>query len=333
MKSRSTRFWMALAALCVVLFLIVVVDKSFTKEHPRMGAHDAGDAITGIPAPNVVNTTGNVDNQIGDLVQEREATLRTSEAGRALLDGSKDPKAFVRSPFSHGVPYAEVRRRLRHDDLPVLYAMLKDPGQASYWHRIAETIAYLSNKGDQPSIEALTEYARRPVDWNIFPEKERWFAGMGKVRALSWLGLIGDEETLNGLQKSLSHEGAQEMGRQWLSGSLPPPWDKDPEQAVANLRGYAAIGLIYSGQPERVKIVEALYATENARSQETKKVDNFYNALVTAMAERELIEKINLQGRLRLTGEGGAEGSALEPFILKHAWYLSGQKASNRAGG
>lgn len=259
---------------------------------------------------------------ISSMRQDALRGLDEAVGQHLYKSGGSTPLAVIKMPWEHGVRYDDVRQLLDTDDLLELYELLEDPQYQEYWHRTAEVIAYLSDRPNEKTADVLLAYSRRQDDWSKLPEQRRWFEAMGKIRALSWVGMTGTQRHQEILRKVLDEQGAIAFAEDWINGPLPAPWNEDRSQAVANLQGYAAIGLVYAGGQENWTAVEHLYRMEHKACIEEQRVTQLYNGLITAMAERDVIEEVGLDRWMEYSGQGGDREEVLQPHIFNYAWHL-----------
>lgn len=218
------------------------------------------------------------------------------------------PVGLAKTRWPHGVDYKIVRKVLTVEDLPALYQALEDKNMRPYWHRVAELIAYVSNRPNNESAEALLRYARRSDEWWALPEKRQWIALMGKVRALSWVGLVGDVEKYGGLlREALNREGAIEFAAQW-KGEV-------PNDLVDSIQGRAALGLLYAGGPENLKLIDEAY--ENAKRNYQTMRGSLVNELVSAMAIKAFVQEHGLESWLELQGDH-MMFTTLSPYVRRY---------------
>lgn len=256
-----------------------------------------------------------VDSEI--LRQADEAVDKT------LFDSrNSDPREFVKLEWYSGVHYKTVRRLITDDKLPVLHELLKDRNYAQYWDKVALLIGYASD--DPCSVPVLLEYFQRDDSWNwTFIDRAIGIPRIaGKISALVWIGKIGGDEADTVLREAVTEEGALRLADAWIDGNLLETSSSygNKENVVTLIRCRAAQGLAYSGKPENIDIVKRLYAEEDARCREDKKVTKLYNGLVDAMSTQAFIADNSRENLLESHGED--QHSLLRPYIRKYAWNL-----------
>jgi prepilin-type processing-associated H-X9-DG protein len=117
---------------------------------------------------------------------------------------------------------------------------------------------------------------------------------MSKIRVLVWVGKIGGEEATRFLRQALTREGAEELARAWINGPL-TGYFSGKEQALNLIQGRAAVGLVYSQDPENIALVEKKYrdclANYRRKHSAYPPADmRLLFGLTDAVAGRELIE-------------------------------------------
>ena len=119
---------------------------------------------------------------------------------------------------------------------------------------------------------------------------------MGKVEAVSFLGLAGGEDAGKVLRELFTEEGAAALVEGWRDGERPASFGMDRDRAVALVRGRAAMGLVLAGRAEDVARVEKAYRAEDAECRKKQASTKLYNELVSAVAARDLIAAKGLEG-------------------------------------
>ena len=86
---------------------------------------------------------------------------------------------------------------------------------------------------------------------------------------------------------------------------------------------------IVKTKPENINIVKRLYEQTHADYKATKKIDCFYNSLVSAMADQAYIEENGREARFNLWGSG-QEAAALDASIKKYHWHFQEKYGTNQ---
>lgn len=233
-----------------------------------------------------------------------------------------DPVTYTtKIPFSHGASYVHIRNSLSKDDLPTLYTMLKAPQHATHWHMIANTIALLSDPGDDASVDVLLDYMRRSdaKAWEAMSEGERWMQAMGKVRATSWIGRLAPHrpDVRQLLQKALSVKGAEDLVKAWIDGPLPGKWQTDKDgEFLAHIQGWSALGLVLSGDEESRTMVRNIFDKQAAEIHAPVDVTNLFNGMGQAVMIDDYIKDHGITAWLELSGSGESLNQ-LTPYFRK----------------
>jgi hypothetical protein len=235
----------------------------------------------------------------------------------------KDPEKFIRVQWSDGMPYTYARQLLGKESVPALERMLSDLKYRDYWHKVAEALGYASD--DPKTVRVLLGYVRRPEEWSHWNTRDSGFhAVMGKIRSLEWIGRIGGPEAEAALREMVTAAGAEAVVAGWrVTGELPEVYAETPGHAADLLRGRAAQGLVFTGNPAAIRLVEEMYATEHARCAAGRQVTSLYDGLVEAMAEYDYIRAHGnrIEAYFETIGQEHYLDK-MEPFIRARAWYL-----------
>jgi hypothetical protein len=229
-------------------------------------------------------------------------------------ESNGDPDRFVRLSFRHGVPLKATQQVLDKDDLPRLYSIMKDPGQAEYWQRAAAIVGMIGN--DAESVKELLDFAKRPIDWSVFTTEQRKTTHViAKASAVRLLGRVQDAAAEEALLRALSLEGANEIVKQWIDDPALPRWGKNKDQVIGMVRGSAAMGLVLTSKKEHAARVDELYQQVSTLPVLPAN-EELYNQLVDTMATKKLIavegmdryeQSIGMPGTLNLLGPYLAE--------------------------
>jgi hypothetical protein len=228
------------------------------------------------------------------------------------------PVGLATMGWPHGVSYSTVRDVLDLEDLPALYQALDDEDLRPYWYRIAEVIAYVSDRPNTESAEALLRYARRNDGWELLQNKSHQrMLIMGKARAVAWVGLVGGPDYYGLLRKVLTQEGAIELAAEWMNAAtLPRSWGRDPSELIGVIQGRAALGLVYTGDAENLRLLEATHESEGKKPHSERRVSKSWSGLVSAMATKAFIEDHGAEAWLELQGDS-RQLDRIRPYIYK----------------
>ncbi len=253
------------------------------------------------------------------VVEKFHQTVETQSASDLMDEAvfqlkQRDSPEFVRRSDYEITP-ALTRKLLTPDSLPTLYALLEDSAYRGYWPNIAKTICYL---GDDPrSVPVIIKYIRRSDDWKP-GAIETSYECIGKVTAITWLGFLGGEEAERVLMQAMTPDGAKELAKAWINGPL-PVWATTPnEEIVGVIQGSAAIGIVHSQSQQGILKAEALHAAARADSQQRGYFTPQLKESAKAMAIRDLIQSIGMEGYLDRMGTGEFYKFTILPRALEY---------------
>ncbi len=246
------------------------------------------------------------------LQRERYEKM-TNDTARGLFRASNgDPDRFVRLSFSHGIPLRATQEVLDRDDLPRLYAILKDPDQSAYWEKAAAIVGMIGT--DAKSAKELMDFAKRPIDWAVITNEQRATTHViAKASVVRWLGRMKDAGADEALLRLLSPDGANELVKHWIDDPSLPRWGRDRAQVLGMVRGSAAIGLVLTGKKEHAARVEEAYQ-QVATLPVSPANGELYNQLVDAMAIKRLIADEGVDGYEQSLGMPNAL-NVLRPYL------------------
>jgi hypothetical protein len=231
----------------------------------------------------------------------------------AVYPRSRGVRAFARARAAEGgVPYSLARSMYSSADLPELHAMLLDlKEEPAARMRAGIVIGYLSR--DPSSIPVLLESVRRADDLGAQRAAGSPLGGEinWKVRALESVGLVGGDEASEILRQAITPEGAVELAKAWIDLPLPGVAG-GREQVIKEIRGRAAMGLVYTQVPRNVELVSEFY-----QRAEQDPSQNF-GALAEAMARRDMIVQMGLEEMLLQTTGGRGRG-AIAPYLSRYS--------------
>jgi hypothetical protein len=145
-----------------------------------------------------------------------------------------------------------VNREFPSTDTPALLAFLLDDAYRPIWPDLV-TVVTLKNE-PAITVPVLIQYIKQP-DRYEFHEVDKL---TGKFLAVEYLGLLGGGDVELLLRQCITTDGAREVGKAWLSGPMPSPYESEYDPVNAMLIR-AARGLIYTGTPENAAFVEQLH--------------------------------------------------------------------------
>lgn len=147
------------------------------------------------------------------------------------------------------------RKRLPPEAVPVLQRMLNDLEWASYRESIAATIGQISH--DPSSVPVLLDYVRSPADWASLDHEGRFRAITARNGVLQYLGLIGGTEAVQALRTAITREGATALVQRWHTNEHVASV-KNSQQIIDQVQGWAAVGLVFTQDPENLAILERM---------------------------------------------------------------------------
>lgn len=183
----------------------------------------------------------------------------------------------------------ELITQLENPECPV------DPGKIC--------LELMQAKGDADCVRAIVRYIER---------NERYDSYMWRIRkasALQNIGYIGGSEASTVLQKAFTEQGAQTLTQAWLHDPIPEDQEKGIDVrmwTLCSFRMQAAIALAHTGNPADMEAVEREYyriaairrqdqrysrpwnEVEHTFTDEEKRTNSLFTALVSAMAERDV---------------------------------------------
>lgn len=202
--------------------------------------------------------------------------------------------------------YENIVTHFDHDDLPAFYDLLEDGSRSRIWYKGLLAIAFL---GESPeSSKVLRRFIERAGTFKDFRQVENVH---DKALALEYLGLIGDELALDTLILASTREGAISLGARWIHDDI--PFANSRGDFTVDLRFRAARGLVYTQDPDNIKVVEGMYddAVRTARPiinrhddvwevldnlpVEERGAVRLYGEMAYVMAIREVIDEIGLE--------------------------------------
>ena len=280
-------------------------------------------ATRGVPSL-AASAPADVDMSTAGLDGVRNAARQQAadEGDQALFRATyQAPKEFIKIQWSSGMGYTYTRKLLGPQAAPVLAGMLRDGQYRALWFRISEALGYVGD--DAATADALMEYARRPEDWSSWDNKDDlYFAVMGKIRSLEWIGRIGGEKAEAFLKEALTADGAKALVKSWTQSSpFPEAIRGGATRAEEHLRGRAAKGLIFTGKPENIALAMSVYEKEHKHAMETGEIGRFYTGLVSAAAAADYIADHGNRTEVYLDLNGDSfQADKISPYLKKRSW-------------
>ncbi|HIJ65208.1 MAG TPA: hypothetical protein HPP77_04585 [Candidatus Hydrogenedentes bacterium] len=312
-QARITYCVVGLLVVCAVSYVLLIKEER---------ARPAASPETKVP-DHVAEVAGTKVGKLDQVVvDEMDIVLAESVEGmeqRVYEERLKSARGFAAQGHVHELDWEEARSVLSAKDLPELYALLRDPACKDDWRYIAQLIGYLSDHGNETSVNALFDYFRRADDWSSArQDRVASFAmGMGKIMALEWIGMVGGETAEELLAELLEPGGAERLASAWLP-ETEFAYPGKQAHAIDSIRGRAATGLVYVESKDGAAEIERLYQEEYGRCvARGLPTTHFLNELVSALAVRDLISDIGIEGRFRLYGKHDFF-EKLHPYIMKY---------------
>ena len=311
--STRTTMSVVIAGVCLVggmYLLLKSASQDLVNHLPVSGKSERSQARKG-PSQDV--------NHIDDDFEKFHQTVG-DQIGSELMEQAvfelkqREPREFVRRSDHEIIP-ALTRKLLTQDSLPTLYALLDDPAYRRYWANVAKTICYLSD--DPRSAGVIIKYIRRSDNWKQ-GASETHRECVGKIKAITWLGFIGGEEAERFLVKAMTPDGVRELTKAWINGPL-PVWATRPDgEIVGSIQGSAAIGIVHSQSRQGVQKVEALHEAARAHCEQLGHFTTQFKKTARAMAIRDLIQSMGMEGYLDLLGIPGHYKFTILPRAMEY---------------
>lgn len=326
----------AFVLLCLIGVLLgIFVAQGLFWRRDEFGGPDQADrhGVTGNPnepgqGPNELterpDTKASTSNKTEDaetakLTEELVAwTMRDLEQVR-YENMLRDPVRFASLARKHEMIYTEANKNFGPDDLPKIYSLLKEDKHKNEWRFIAQLIGFVSDRGNKNSIDVLVDYLQREDVWPEIKESrtKSFDVGMGKILCLEWIGMIGGEHAEEILLKAIEPEGAEEIAQQWLHFTE-VSYPGGRENAIASIRGRAAMGLVYCQSSKGDEILERIYKEEKEKCiQNGEEFSHMFNEIVSAMAHKNFVEEHGLRKRFELYGSD-EYFEVISPYIRKY---------------
>jgi hypothetical protein len=231
--------------------------------------------------------------------------------GNNLTDKNQIQKYIKQNGQLGTVLYSETREVITKDKLPILYELLDDDEYAPYWEKVVRAIGYVSD--DPDSVNVLLNYIQR----NDNKKLDR-FSITSKPDAFAMIGLIGGDMADSILRKSVTKEGARELTKDWIDEPLPET--VDTARMIRLIQISSLIGLVFSGKPENLALVEKLYNEQKEISIRNHGNTELMLTLIDAMVDKDYIADTGLQNFLNMNSNTLI--SALSPYLEKYNFDL-----------
>ena len=263
---------------------------------------------------------------VGSFVHSQETQPDTIDAHTPA-----ELKAFVDArPFA----LENVDEYLIQKDVPVLVDMLGDPRYRKDWGVLSMVLARLDKGTD--AQHAIIHMIRRGDIWPRNDRDLRRFVWT-KINAVGTLGHTNGDVARATVRDALTENGAAKLAEEWLGRDLPAEFQSNPGGVVSAIRGRAALGLVYSLDEDNVRMVEKLYESmapdvKKRRAHlresslgfydltlEEQNLDGLFNALVSALATRDLIRDVGNDQFLEIAADNDALYRALGGYLRKYS--------------
>ena len=246
---------------------------------------------------------------------------------QATIDLSKDLSSYLRSLEP---PYREPIRHFTQEDVPELLAMLDDPWQSPNWRKIASVLGYIDK--EQQSVGTLILFIQRGEDWESLPLPLLLDAMLAKADAIRSLGFIGGDPAIGALRLLITEEGLDQFLSEWIHDGTPG----FPISRRTHIRGQAALGLVYTQDPENIRLVDELYQSvlpqvraidrrpgtgsmmTKYETAEERYQCKLYLQLLTALATRDFIEDKGMEGYKSRWRGRNMSGSAMTRYLVPY---------------
>lgn len=221
-----------------------------------------------------------------------------------------------------------ITKNFGKEDLPTLYELVltKDEALKEIRYKAIMAVGFLG-----PSPESAKVLRSFIVEHEAYKDLHSVAYRADKAHALEYLGLIGGEIAVKTLHQALTREGSLELGKKWIGQKFPMADQTD--DFTINMRQRAAVGLVYTQDPENLALVEEAYreALEAARpiaqryggsdkvhpgsgAQDWEPI-RLYSEMAWVMAVRDAIEEVGLENYLPAVYDAGKRMA-----LIRHHW-------------
>jgi hypothetical protein len=201
-----------------------------------------------VPPPPVEVARSEGEASASDLPAAAPARGDAGPTSSTRIERFLDPQAKI-------VPLeAYVRERLSEDDLPGLYAALKDEKYARKWNNVMMAICVLED--DEKAFEVVKTFASTPWDWESgnIRGHEATLVIRGIITTIVNLAQLDPDISGPFLAETFTRDGAERFLKGWEGYTYPE--DDLRELLVEDLMFCAASGLIHTRVPAYNKLVE-----------------------------------------------------------------------------
>lgn len=239
--------------------------------------------------------------------------------------------AFLSHPHNK---HKEARRDpLPDESLEPLYAQLEVPAPSDSWMLAIYTMAAKSSKmGEEArsqTVGVIKHFIERKEPRDALEIRQ------AKGKALVVLGELGGPEVCALLRSALTEEGARELTKAWLNKPMVEDQRLEFDRAwtLVDIRGRAAVALVYSGNEDDLNMVRTEYErlakqrVDDSRyhkpyheiastlTPSEKQRDALFLYFVDALARRDLFKD---KGRGAVGGDAAISLANMEPYIEKY---------------
>jgi len=200
--------------------------------------------------------------------------------------------------FVNKYPYPDrdiVHAVFSERDLPTLLYLLTQRRARSLWDRLVPLVMHLGNA--ELSVPILIEFVEQN-DSYLPGETAKLNA---KSVAVYALGLLGGDKAEAYLRSVITKAGAECAAALWIRNDLPDPY-RSERNFIVELQRSAASGLVDTGNPENIAVVEQFHAYSLKRAEalyqrETKELNkeerdflHLFDGLAEALVKRDVMQ-------------------------------------------
>jgi hypothetical protein len=279
------------------------------------------DLIEDIGIEEYLKLQGKEHNRLSPYIVKydlRSLKIEAEEIANAINSNFTPGEYIKRDGQWAQVRYGTTRAVITKDKLPILYKLLDDDEYAPYWHKVVAAIGYASD--DPNSVNVLLKFIRRNDN-----SKVDMHSIMGKSWAFAMIGLIGGDTADSVLRKGVTKEGAKEFTQSWINETLPGKVDN--EGMITFIQQHSITGLIYSGKPENLALVEKLYNEQKKISIKNHERTELMSDLISSMAEKDYIADVGLETHLN-EFNSGLDTGAMTPYLNKYRFSLNEKESA-----
>lgn len=249
------------------------------------------------------------DIDLSGITAEEKVSAKPASSGEAsppadfaMSEASKQKHAKQRAAFlekveplfasnekRRGLLYSMVVETLDKDSVPFLRELLLDESYKDRWGAIATMIAWLSDKDDRESVNAILAFIRRPNTWPADDRNSIIGHTVKKGGVLKNLGHFESDLVKETLQDALTEEGAEDLISAWINVQT----TVEPPHLIMIIRSWAAKGLVLTRDPENIALVKESYEALT------------HKMLTVEYKEKEMTSELWLESELLLAYAGG----------------------------